>query len=306
MHEIPKQIPVPALRGWLLATRPKTLAASIVPVSLGCLIAFVNGEFRVLPAAALLSTALLIQIASNFANDVADFEKGADTDTREGPLRAVQAGLISAAQMKLATFLTLFLATATGSYLVYLGGFPILLIGLLALFFAWGYTSGPFPLAYLGLGEVFVMLFFGPTAVVGSYYVFGQHISIDAILAGFSTGSIACAILVVNNLRDRESDKVSNKKTLAVRFGEQFAEREYVAFLTLAALSPLFALLLPAATSSSALGALYFLFAKRLIPRIYAERGQKLNDLLADTAKLLFVFAIFYGSGLVLNPATAS
>lgn len=288
-------------RAWLLATRPKTLAASIVPVVLGCQLAFLDGEFKLLPALALLSAALLIQIASNFSNDVADFEKGADSEGRLGPQRAVQAGLISPIQMKRATLLTVLLALMIGLYLVSLGGLPILLIGVLALFFAWGYTSGPFPLAYIGLGEVFVMLFFGPTAVVGTYYVFAGKFSIDGFLAGISSGSIACAILVVNNLRDRASDSLSNKKTLAVRFGESFAEKEYVFFLSLAALAPLSALLLPGATSSSALGALYLLFAWPLIPRIFSERGQELNYLLADTAKQLIVFALFYGTGLILN-----
>ncbi|MCP4229209.1 MAG: 1,4-dihydroxy-2-naphthoate octaprenyltransferase, partial [bacterium] len=170
---------------------------------------------------------LLIQVATNFVNDYADFKKGTDDNTRIGPLRVTQAGLVTPTQMKRAIGTVFFITTLIGLYLVYRGGWPVVVIGLLSMISGALYTAGPYPLGYHGLGDIFVLIFFGPVALAGTYYV--QALSVDWVIitAGFAPGFLSAAILTVNNLRDMEGDKKSGKKTLAVRFGRNFAMNEY-------------------------------------------------------------------------------
>jgi 1,4-dihydroxy-2-naphthoate octaprenyltransferase len=285
----------------LQAARPKTLAASIVPVALGSALAAKDGFFSLYPFLAILVAAVLIQISSNFANDVFDFERGTDNDQRVGPRRAVQSGLISPGAMKRATLAALGLTALIGVYLVNVGGLPILFIGLASLICAWGYTGGPLPLAYLGLGEVFVLFFFGPAAVSGTYFLFAQSISVDTLIAGCSTGLISSAILVVNNLRDIENDGANNKKTLAVRFGARFSQFEYALFLLLASLVPVAALFLPGAHRLTALGSLSLGASYPLITTMFRDRGAALNPLLGRTARFLCFFGASYAVGLLLH-----
>lgn len=280
-------------KAWILAARPKTLVASIVPVFLGAVLAGTVGAFKMVPFVALLVAAMLIQIASNFSNDVADFEKGTDNELRVGPTRAVQAGWIAPTTMKLATAGTLFTVFLIGIYLVYVGGLPIFVIGVFSLFFAWGYTSGPFPLAYLGLGEIFVLMFFGPIAVGGTYYIFTGAVSQESLLLGVCTGLIASAILVVNNLRDIDNDRTSGKNTLAVRFGQRFARMEYVSFLLLAGFLPLVAFVTPSIPNSAASASLYAFTAIPRIRAVFSLNGAALNPELGRTAKLLVFFSFF-------------
>ena len=232
-----------SLRAWLLALRLPTLPAAMAPVVVGAALAASLGVFALLPALAALVGALLIQVATNLANDAIDARKGADTEARVGPVRVVQAGLLSATAVWRATWGVMLLALAVGVYLVSVGGWPILVVGLLSLFLAVGYTGGPFPLAYLGLGDVFAFLFFGPVAVAGTVWVQAQFFSVDALWAGVGVGALVTAILVVNNLRDRDTDQVAGKRTTAVRFGVSWSRNFYRALFFLAALAPVLGIL---------------------------------------------------------------
>lgn len=225
---------------WLLAARPKTLPAAAAPVIVGTAVAISEGVFSFGPALAALLGALLIQIGTNLANDVFDFKKGADTGERLGPMRVTQAGLLSPEQVMQGMWATFGLAVVVGLYLVYVGGWPIVLVGLLSIAAGIAYTGGPFPLGYNGLGDIFVFIFFGLVAVCGTYYVQAQAISRVAYFAAIPIGLLATAILVVNNLRDIETDKKVGKKTLAVRLGREGAQMEYVLLIGVAYIIPLF------------------------------------------------------------------
>jgi 1,4-dihydroxy-2-naphthoate octaprenyltransferase len=226
---------VSRLSAWLLATRPKTLAAGLVPVIVGTALA--GGAVRIdwLAAAACLAGALLIQVGCNFANDAFDALKGADTPDRVGPQRAVASGLITARAMLIATALALALAFLVGLFLATKGGWVILVLGVVSLGCAVAYTGGPFPLAYLGLGDAFVFLFFGLFAVLGSWWVqVAPHgasgIETTGVLVAEAVGLQATGIIAVNNLRDIATDTVAGKRTLAVRLGDR-ASRVYIVLL---------------------------------------------------------------------------
>ncbi len=227
-----------AARAWLLAIRPRTLPAAVAPVVVGTGMASARGVADPWPAIAALVGALLLQIATNLANDYFDFVKGSDTDDRIGPVRVVQAGILSPAAVRRATALTLALATTVGAYLVWVGGLPILVIGLAALLCAVVYTGGPFPLAYHGLGDLFVFVFFGPVAVAGTYWVQARSFDADLLVAGAGIGALITAILVVNNLRDRKTDAESGKRTLAVRLGDLGSQVQYVGLVGVGLLAP--------------------------------------------------------------------
>ncbi len=283
------------LKLWLMASRPKTLWASIAPVAVGSMCAIKDGFFEPFLFLVILLCALLIQIASNLANDVYDFEKGADQPGRTGPTRVTQAGLISPKQMKSALGLVLFLSLLLGGYLVYRGGVPILIIGLLSLIFSVAYSAGPFPLAYVGLGEIFVLIFFGPVAVAGTYYLFSGEFDAFTLWIGLACGFISSAILVVNNLRDIDNDRCSGKLTLAARFGPAFARIEYVTFLTLAALIPLLCAYFYSSKYVVLISSLFLLPALPLIRSILAKtEGQPLNQVLAGTSRLLLIFSSLF------------
>ncbi|MBA3848179.1 MAG: 1,4-dihydroxy-2-naphthoate octaprenyltransferase [Planctomycetes bacterium] len=213
------------LRAWLMATRPKTLVAGVVPVAVGCALASTVTTLRPLPAVGCLAGSILIQVGTNFANDAFDALKGADTPDRLGPTRAVAAGLISARAMLIATAVVLSAALGLGLYLATIGGWPILALGCVSLVCAVAYTGGPYPLAYHGLGDVFVFLFFGLFAVMGTAWI---QVAPDAaaLIAAWwwvaaAVGLQATAIIAVNNLRDIATDAAAGKMTLAVRLDER-------------------------------------------------------------------------------------
>ena len=215
---------------WLLASRPKTLWASISPVVIGTAMAYADGKFHWLSAVVALTAAVLIQIGTNIANDYFDYKRGVDAGERLGPLRVTQAGLVKPETVKAAFIIVFSLAFLLGFYLIWRGGYPILIIGLLSVLFGILYTGGPFPLGYTGLADLFVLIFFGPIAVGGTYYVQALAIKPTIIIAGFSPGLLATAILTINNLRDIKTDRRAGKKTLAVRFEANFAKIEHVLF----------------------------------------------------------------------------
>jgi len=211
---------------WILAARPRTLGAAVIPVLAGCALAFSTGGFDPPASALALVCAVLIQIATNYFNDAIDHVKGADTAERLGPVRATSAGLLSPRAMMTGGTVCLIIATIFAIPLVLYGGWPILALGIVSLFLAFAYTGGPFPLAYLGLGEIFVVLFFGVLAVAGTFYLNTLEWSVAAVLAGLQIGLHSSVLLAVNNLRDLETDRAAHKRTLAARFGLTFARRE--------------------------------------------------------------------------------
>ncbi|MBW1752269.1 MAG: 1,4-dihydroxy-2-naphthoate polyprenyltransferase, partial [Deltaproteobacteria bacterium] len=207
------------LKIWIDAARPKTLWASVAPVVIGSAMAFESGGLHIMSALSALLGAVLIQIGTNFANDYFDYYTGADSTDRLGPTRVVQAGLVQPTTMKAAFIAVFALAVVPGAYLIWRAGLPLFVIGVLSILCGILYTAGPYPLGYVGLGELFVILFFGPVAVGGTYYVQTLQISVPVIISGLAPGLFSVAILTVNNLRDVKSDHRAGKKTLAVRFG---------------------------------------------------------------------------------------
>ncbi len=222
------------LRAWVLAARPRTLTAAAAPVLLGSGLALGRGSFSPLPAAAALLGALLIQIGTNLANDYYDHLRGGDTHDRVGPLRVTQAGLLPPTTVRNGAFAVLGAALLLGFYVVPGGGGAIVIIGLASLVCALAYTGGPYPLAYHGLGDLFVFVFFGLVAVGGSYWVQALDFGWDVLLAGAGMGALSTAILVVNNLRDAETDARAGKRTLAVRLGVGGTKVEFVLLVLLA------------------------------------------------------------------------
>jgi 1,4-dihydroxy-2-naphthoate polyprenyltransferase len=284
---------------WLIATRPKTLPAAISPVLVGCSVAWAEGRFDVVSALAAFTVALLLQIGANLANDVADFRRGADTHDRVGPLRVTQGGLIPPRHVVIATVVVLAAAAVPGLYLVWRGGWVLALLGLLAIAAAVTYTAGPKPFGYLGLGELVVFLFFGPVAVAGTAYVMTHHLSLLALLASTAMGCLVTAILVVNNLRDIDTDRVAGKRTLAVRIGREATRLEYAALIAVAYAMPLIMWVMtsqPGALLAWATTPLAIL----LMRQVWNAGGRALNPVLAGTARLCLAFAITLGAGIIL------
>jgi 1,4-dihydroxy-2-naphthoate octaprenyltransferase len=286
---------------WLLASRPKTLSAAAVPVLVGTACASARGQVRWGPALAALLGALLLQIGANFANDVFDFEKGADTAQRLGPTRAVQAGLLSARHMRRGMLLVFLLALGLGGYLTQVAGPIVLLIGCASIASAIAYTGGPYPLGYHGLGDVFVFIFFGLVAVCGTAFVEVGRLPGLAVVCALPVGALATAILVVNNLRDRVTDLGAGKRTLAVRFGRDFAIGQYRALITVSYLTPV-ALALTGVTGPEILLPILSLpLALKTERAVATSEGRALNPLLAATAKLLLVFGVLFAIGLAFR-----
>lgn len=286
---------------WGLAIRPRTLPAAAAGVVMGSALAWYDGVFEWKAALACLLAALLLQIGSNLANDVFDYERGTDTDERLGPLRVTQTGLLSPPQVKAGMAVIFGLATLLGLYLTWLGGWPILIIGVASILAAIAYTGGPFPLGYHGLGDIFVFIFFGLAAVTGTYYLQAGSVSPGAWWMAIPPGLIITAILVVNNLRDLENDRKSGKHTLAVRLGERGTRAEYLTCMTLAFLI----LVVPAALgvipwfSMLAWGALPLAVEAAHI--VLTQKARPLNGALAATGQTALLFSLLFWVGLFLG-----
>ncbi len=281
---------------WLLAARPKTLAAAVTPVLAGTALARGAAPIHWPSFVFALLGAVFIQIGTNYVNDALDFKKGSDTHTRLGPLRVTQAGLLSADAVLRGAYVCFGIAAFCGIPLILRGGWPIAAIGIASIVAAYAYTGGPYPLAYHGLGEVFVMIFFGFVAVGGSFYL--QQLTLDpsAWIGGLAVGALAVVILAINNLRDLENDRASNKRTLAARFGPRFAFGEIavfaiVPFLCVAAIAYLrgrWTMLIPMLAS---------VLAVTLLVRVARSRGAELNRCLALAGALEWLFGILYVIG---------
>ncbi|MFC5136086.1 MULTISPECIES: 1,4-dihydroxy-2-naphthoate polyprenyltransferase [Haloferacaceae] len=301
-------------RAWVIAARPQTLPAAAAPVIVGVGLAIGAGTFAPLPALAAFVGAALIQIGTNFANDYYDAIQGADTDDREGFTRVVASGLIEPTEVKRAMWLTFAAAIGVGTYLVYVGGVPILVIGLASVAAGIAYTGGPYPLGYHGLGDVFVFVFFGLIAVTGTYYVQAASlvggafplwvpdgtVTLAAAVASLPVAALSTNILVVNNVRDREEDGETGKRTLAVRFGYRFSRAQYVGLLSLAYATPFWfyangdglASLLPLVTLPLAVAV-----ARTVLTE---TSGDALNPALESTGKLLAAYAVAFAVGLAV------
>ncbi len=302
--------PLTRTRAWILATRPRTLSAAVAPVVAGSGIAATDGVFARLPALAALVGALFIQIATNLANDYYDFVKGGDTAERLGPVRVTQARILSPETVFRGMVAALVAAFLTGAYLVWIAGWPVAVVGLLSMLMAVCYTGGPYPLAYNGLGDMFVFVFFGPVATATTYYVQAEAWSRaeawspGAILAGVGLGAFSTAILVVNNLRDRATDAAAGKRTLAVRFGDRFTVLQYFTCLTSAAVVPIVGVALTGWSSWTLLalaGWLPCIPAARRVLAVLRRPGtvdrRTLNPALGMTARGVAL----YGAGLGLG-----
>lgn len=288
-------------RAWMLAARPRTLPAALAPVIVGTALAVRDGAFAPGPAIAAVLVALLLQIGANFANDVFDFRRGADTAERLGPTRVTQSGLIAERQVLAATIAVIILAALAGFYLVLRGGLPILLLGIAAIIATLAYTGGPFPLGYNGLGEVFVLIFFGFVAVAGTYYVQSLQLTATAIAVAIPVGALVTNILVVNNLRDLETDRRAGKRTLAVRLGHAGTQREYLALMVIAYLTPLLLWLAGGLAPWTLLPWLTLPIAARLVRQTRQEVGRALNKTLGGTAQLELIFSILFAVGILLS-----
>ncbi len=287
------------MKNWILASRLKTLPAAISPVLVGVSLAIHDGEFKPFIAFMTLLAAVLIQIGANFANDVYDFLKGSDREDRLGPTRATQSGLISPENMRKGMWLVFAMAICVGFYLASIGGWSIVWIGLASIASAIAYTGGPYPLGYHGWGDVFVFIFFGIIAVPGTYYLQSGIVSYDSILLGIPLGALSTAILIVNNLRDADTDIKSDKRTLAVRLGKPFVKIEYIVMMVIAFATPIYILQF---WDEFSLYIILFLLPISIqhIQSLYTKTGEALNEVLVDTAKFLFHFSLLLSIGLIL------
>jgi len=291
-----------SVQTWFQAMRPRTLPAAAAPVLCGSALAFHAEGFQALPALVCLLFALLVQVGTNFANDYFDFKKGADTPERIGPTRAVAAGLIAPQTMWRATLAVLALAFIVGLALVYWGGWWLVLIGVASIACAVLYTGGPFPIAYHGLGDLFVFVFFGLVAVVFTYFVQAGHFAWEAGLVGSAVGLLSVNLLVVNNYRDAESDARARKRTLVVLLGKSFARWEYGLGMALALLIPLVMVVFGQVGWLTLLPLLLTPLAMRCQRNLSRARTREdFGKLLANTAKLLTLYAVLLSTGLVAD-----
>lgn len=288
---------------WIEAARPKTLPAAVAPVLVGVGLAWADGAFHALAAACALAGAVLIQIGTNYVNDAEDYARGSDTAARVGPRRATAAGLVTTGQMRAAGAVAFGLAFAAGIYLIARGGLPVLALGLVSIASGVAYTAGRYALAYTGLADLFVLVFFGPVAVGGTYYVQALSLPTWVPIAGLGPGFLATAILLANNVRDVEEDRAASKRTLVVRFGRPFGVRLYNACVS-------GAVVVPAALALVArdhLGVLAAAAVAAIVGRplartlATAEDPAVLNPLLGKTAGLLFVYSVAFALGWALT-----
>lgn len=293
--------PVTAWRAWLLAARVRTLSAAAAPVVVGLSLALTERRLRWGPALATLAAGLLIQIGTNIANDYYDFVKGADTADRTGGLRVTQAGLLAPDQVRRGMWIVFALALAIGAYLVAVGGWPILLIGVVSIGAGLAYTAGPVPIGYIGLGDLFSFVFFGPVAVAGTYYLQTGTVRPHAVLAGIGVGAVVTAILVVNNLRDLATDARAGKRTLAVRIGPAATRAEYVLLLSLGAAVPFGGWLAGIWAPGRMLALIALTTAIPSLRTVFRFRDpRELNVALAGTARMVGAYGLLFAVGLAL------
>jgi 1,4-dihydroxy-2-naphthoate octaprenyltransferase len=288
------------LNSWILASRPKTLLAAVVPVMVGSALAISMKKFFLPYSLVALFCSILIQIGTNFTNDLYDYLKGSDTIKRKGPRRVLASGLISVNEMRIAIILVFGLTFLFGLYLVYSVGLLIFWIGIISIFAGIIYTAGPFPLAYNGLGDVFVFIFFGIVGTMGTFYLHTQEISLLSLVVSIPVGALITNILVVNNYRDIDEDREANKNTLAVLMGRIFTRWQFILLITLSYLTTIllhfhfnysYWILLPLSTIPIAI---------ILIKMFYTYKGEEFNKTLELSAKFAGLFGLLLAVGLIV------
>jgi len=291
------------MRIWLMAARPRTLPAAVAPVLVGTALAVAETDhLRVGGFIGALLGAIFIQVGTNLSNDYSDARRGADTEDRLGPVRVTAGGLVPPRQVLLATYVSFALAVACGVYLVSVAGPVLLLIGAASILAGVLYTGGPRPYGYEGLGELFVFLFFGVVAVTGTYYVQVEEVSWEALVLAVPVGLLAAAILVVNNVRDLETDRRAGKRTLAVRLGRSRARTLYAAMIGLAFLTAPLPWILGSLSAWLALPLLVLPAGLRLVRTVREHAdGPTLNAALAGTGMLQLAFCVLLSIGLLLS-----
>ena len=291
-----------AARIWLMAARPRTLPAAVAPVLVGTALAATGGTFKVLTFLAALIGALFIQVGTNLSNDYSDARRGADTEDRLGPVRVTAGGLVPPRQVLIATYVAFAVAVLAGSYLIATAGWELLLVGAASILAGVLYTGGPRPYGYEGLGEVFVFLFFGVVAVAGSYYAQVEALDWEALALAVPVGLLASAILVVNNVRDLETDRRAGKRTLAVRLGRERARWLFVAMIALAFLTAPLPWVLGSLSAWLLLSWLAIPLAAPLVRTVQTRTdGPSLNGALAGTGQLQLVFCLLLSAGLLAS-----
>ena len=293
-------------RAWILAARPATLPAAAVPVIVGTAAAIGDGaNFRLAVFIATLVCALLIQVGTNFANDYSDFHRGADHEGRLGPLRVTQSGLITQPAVKRGIIITFGLAVLVGAALVWVGGLPIMLIGLASVVAGLAYTGGPYPLGYHGLGDLFVFVFFGLIAVTRTAYLQSGMWTLFPLVLSIPVGLIVTNILVVNNLRDLPTDLAAGKRTLATRIGERATRAQYVVFIALAFMIPTLVGVTNPARRALLIVLISAPFGLKLARKVMSgASGRDLNRVLAQTGRLLLFFGLLLSAGALLGRST--
>lgn len=289
-----------ALRVWISAVRIATLPTAVSPVVVGSAIAWKDGVFSLPIAAAAAGGALFIQIGTNLFNDYADFQKGADTERRVGPARACAKGWLSSTEILVATAGSFLVASILGVYLLVSAGWPVVAIGTASIAAAIAYTGGPYPLAYVGLGDVFVFIFFGLIAVMGTYFVQAETLTYSSLAAAVPVGLLATAVIVVNNLRDRHTDAEAKKRTLAVRFGARFSRRQYSVLIIGAYSSVAITTLIGVNGAGWLLTWASLPVAARQVSRLRSLDRSALNPELGRTAALGLMFSSLLSLGALL------
>jgi len=285
---------------FILASRSKTLLAAVVPVLIGTSLAIYYDKHNIPAAIIALICSVLIQIGTNYVNDLYDYLKGTDTADRIGPQRALASGLLSVRDMKIGIVFIFGLAFVLGLYLVTLGGWWILAVGIVSILAGVAYTAGPYPLAYNGLGDIFVLIFFGFVATIGTFYVQALEINEFSILASIPVGALITNILVVNNYRDIEEDKRANKLTLAVKLGPRFARAQYIFLLIISYLSLIFIYGYLKTNIAIFLPFLSLPIAVKLSKMLFDLKGDQLNNTLEMTAKFSLVFCVLFAIGIIV------
>lgn len=284
----------------IIAARPKTLSAVVVPIAIGLTLAQRDQSIDYWVVLTIILFGLSIQICTNFANDYFDFIKGTDNSSRQGPMRVMQHGLMSKRQMQLLIIAILLISIILGILLMQSGGVQILFLAVICGALAIAYTGGPFPLAYLGLGDIFVFIFFGPIASGYTYFLLTQNFSSLSFIAGIAPGLISTAILVANNIRDYDNDKASGKQTLVVRFGKNFGRIEYLCLITSSALLPIILSLQNFAIGRAYYASIFIFPAIPVMRRVWnSDNSKTLNEALVQTSKLLVLFGIIFCIGLI-------
>jgi 1,4-dihydroxy-2-naphthoate octaprenyltransferase len=290
------------LRLWALAARPRTLPAAVAPVLVGTSLAIAEDEFHWLRFVGALVGSVFIQIGTNLANDYSDARRGADTEDRLGPVRVTAGGLMPPRRVLVGTYVAFGVAVAAGAYLAAVAGWELLVVGALSIAAGVLYTGGPRPYGYAGLGELFVFLFFGVVAVTGSYYVQTEQLTWEAFALSAPVGLLAAAILVVNNVRDLDTDRRAGKRTLAVKLGRERTRRLFAATLVLAFAVPLVVAAAGGLSWWLALTVLAWPLALPLVRTVLTRTdGDALNGALAATGALLAAFSVLLSAGVLLS-----